>query len=97
MGYKYLLIQGLTYYSYILLFQSNALLQGLKKPSFIMWMGLYRQIAAPAVVFFLLCFTFSMRENGVWWGLVIINWSAAFFTYIQAKRIIKKSEVVLAD
>ena len=91
MGYKYLLIQGLTYYSYILLYQSNALLQGMKKPSIIMWMGLYRQILAPAVVFFLLCFSFSMKENGVWWGLVFINWSAAVFTYVKAKIIFNSS------
>ena len=91
MGYKYLLIQGLTYYSYILLYQSNALLQGMKKPSIIMWMGLYRQIIAPAIVFYLLCFSFSMKENGVWWGLVFINWSAAVFTYVKAKMIFNSS------
>ncbi len=87
MGYNYLLIQGLTFYSYILLYQSNALLQGMKKPAMIMWMGLYRQIAAPAVVFSLLCFTFAMKEKGVWWGLVIVNWSAAVFTFLHAKRV----------
>jgi len=91
MGYKYLLIQGLTYYSYILLYQSNALLQGMKKPSIIMWMGLYRQIIAPAIVFYLLCFSFSMKENGVWWGLVFINWSAAVFTFVKAKMIFNSS------
>ena len=62
MGYNYLLLQGFTFYSYIILFQSNALLQGLKKPAMIMWMGLYRQILAPAGVFYLLCFTFGMAR-----------------------------------
>ena len=90
MGYSYLLIQGLTYYSYVLLFQSNSLLQGMKKPSMIMWMGLYRQIIAPALVFYLLCFHFSMEEKGVWWGLVIVNWSAAVFTTLWAVRIFRK-------
>ncbi|MDX9800461.1 MAG: MATE family efflux transporter [Spirochaetia bacterium] len=89
MGYKYLLIQGITYYSYIVLFQSNSLLQGLKKPAMIMWMGLYRQIAAPAVIFYILSFAFGMRQDGVWWGLVIINWSAAVFTFIWAEKVYK--------
>lgn len=90
MGYDYLLLQGITFYSYIILFQSNALLQGLKKPRLIMWMGLYRQIAAPALIFYLFCFTLRMAERGVWVGLIFINWSAACFTLFQAVRILKK-------
>ncbi len=91
MGYDYLLLQGFTFYSYIILFQSNALLQGLKKPSMIMFMGLYRQILAPAVVFSLLCFSFKMEERGVWIGLIFINWSAAIMTLLWAVRILGKS------
>lgn len=79
-----------TFYSYILLFQSNALLQGLKRPALILWMGLYRQIFAPAIVFYILCFTFSMRERGVWVGLIFINWSAAIYTLIWALRYLKE-------
>lgn len=91
MGYDYLLLQGITFYSYIILFQSNALLQGLKKPAMIMWMGIYRQVAAPALIFYLLCFIMGMAERGVWVGLIFINWSAAFMTLIRAVSILKKS------
>lgn len=91
MGYDYLLLQGITFYSYIILFQSNALLQGLKKPNLILWMGLYRQIAAPALIFYLFCFTLGMAERGVWVGLILINWSAACITLFHAVRILKKA------
>ncbi|MDC7226787.1 MAG: MATE family efflux transporter [Spirochaetales bacterium] len=90
-GYNYLLLQGFTFYSYIILFQSNSLLQGLKKPAMIMWMGLYRQIAAPAAVFYLLCFTFGMAERGVWTGLIFINWSAAVMTLLWAAHVLRRS------
>ncbi|MGL1892726.1 MAG: MATE family efflux transporter [Spirochaetaceae bacterium] len=89
MGYDYLLLQGFTFYSYIILFQSNALLQGLKKPKLIMWMGLYRQIIAPAIIFYILCFNFSMAEKGVWTGLIFINWSAALMTLFWAIKTLK--------
>lgn len=89
-GYEYLLLQGITFYSYILLFQSNALLQGLKRPALILWMGLYRQIVAPAIVFYILCYTLSLRERGVWIGLIFINWSAAIYTLIWALRYLKE-------
>ncbi|MFW6312895.1 MAG: MATE family efflux transporter [Spirochaetota bacterium] len=45
-GRRYLYIQGITYFSHILMNLSNAVLRGLKKPVMIMWIGLYRQIAA---------------------------------------------------
>ena len=91
MGYEYLLLQGLTYYSYIILFQSNSVLQGLKRPAMIMWMGLYRQIAAPAAVFYILCFALGMAERGVWVGLIFINWSAAIITLIWAMRVFRQN------
>jgi putative MATE family efflux protein len=91
MGYEYLLLQGITYYSYIILFQSNSLLQGLKKPAMIMWMGLYRQIAAPAGVFYLLSFALGMEERGVWVGLIFINWSAAVLTLLWAVHIYRQA------
>jgi putative MATE family efflux protein len=89
-GYEYLLIQGITFYSYILLFLSNALLQGMKKPNMVMWMGLYRQIAAPALVFSLLSMVLGLQEKGVWWGLVIVNWSAAIITFAYARSLLHK-------
>ncbi|MGM0431394.1 MAG: MATE family efflux transporter [Spirochaetota bacterium] len=85
-GYQYLLIQGITFYSYIILFLSNSVLQGLKRPMMVMWMGFYRQLAAPAVVFSLLSFALDMEEKGVWWGLVIVNWTAALITLMWAKK-----------
>ncbi|QEN08311.1 MATE family efflux transporter [Oceanispirochaeta crateris] len=96
MGYDYLLLQGFTFYSYIILFQSNALLQGLKKPAMIMWMGIYRQIAAPALVFSILCFILGMAERGVWVGLIFINWSAAIMTLFHALSILKSQKEIIA-
>ncbi|QEN05331.1 MATE family efflux transporter [Thiospirochaeta perfilievii] len=90
MGYDYLLLQGITFYSYIILFQSNALLQGIKKPRLIMWMGLYRQILAPAIIFYILCFALSLEERGVWIGLIFINWSSALITLAWTLRKLKK-------
>ena len=91
-GRTYLYIQGITYFSYILMNLSNAMLRGLKKPAMIMWVGLYRQLAAPFLVFPLLAIVFGMEQNGVFWGLVIVNWSAAVFTYFYSKRKLSEAE-----
>ena len=85
-GRRYLYIQGITYFSYVLMNLSNAVLRGLKRPVAIMWVGLYRQVAAPFVVFPLLAYTAGMAVDGVFWGLVIVNWSAAVFSYWWSRR-----------
>ncbi|MFO8042576.1 MAG: MATE family efflux transporter [Alkalispirochaeta sp.] len=85
-GRRYLYIQGITYFSYILMNLSNAVLRGLKRPVMIMWVGLYRQIAAPFAIFPLLAYPLGMEVDGVFWGLAIVNWSAAVFTFWWSRR-----------
>ena len=85
-GRRYLYIQGITYFSYILMNLSNAVLRGLKRPVAIMWVGLYRQVAAPFIVFPLLAYTAGMAVDGVFWGLVVVNWSAAVFSLWWSRR-----------
>jgi putative MATE family efflux protein len=91
-GRTYLYIQGITYFSYILMNLSNAMLRGLKKPVMIMWVGIYRQVAAPFLVFPLLAYALGMEVNGVFWGLAIVNWSAAIFTYFYSRNQLRRAE-----
>jgi Na+-driven multidrug efflux pump len=91
-GLRYLYIQALTFFSYVLMNQSNSVLQGLKRPGMIMWVGLYRQVLAPLAVFPLLTEGLGLEETGVWWGLVAINWSAALWTRHHAVRCMEKAE-----
>ncbi|MFN0126725.1 MAG: hypothetical protein ACKV19_08575 [Verrucomicrobiales bacterium] len=43
-------------------------MQGLKRATYGLWMGLYRQVAAPVVVFHVLASTLGLGLWGVWWG-----------------------------
>ena len=88
----YLKIVLITYYCYILLFSSGSLLQGLKKPAFILWAALYRQIAAPFFVFWIFCDRLGMGAGGVFWGIALVNWSAALMTYFYSKKILSRIE-----
>ncbi|MFP4152114.1 MAG: MATE family efflux transporter [Alkalispirochaeta sp.] len=92
-GRRYLYIQGITFFSYILINLSSSILQGLKRPGMIMWIGLYRQLAAPFLVFPLLAYGLGMEENGVFWGLAVVNWSAAIVLFFYARRILARAEI----
>jgi putative MATE family efflux protein len=89
-GISYLFIEAVTFYSYVALHQSNSVLQGLKKPAMIFWIGLYRQIPAPLAVFSLLVFVMNADVSGIWWGLAGVNWSAALFMLFFATRLLRR-------
>lgn len=86
----YLKIAGIAYYSYVLLFCSNSLLQGLKIPGFVLWAGLYRQIAAPLLFFNYICCVSGKGAEGVFAGIAIINWTAALASLIYCMVKLKK-------
>jgi putative MATE family efflux protein len=78
-GTDYLRVASITLCSYVILFQTVFMLQGLKKPIYGLWVGLYRQLLAPGVVFWLLAFHLDWKLHGIWWGIFLVTWSAALF------------------
>ena len=88
----YLKIVLITYYCYILLFSSGSMLQGLKRPVFILWVALYRQIAAPLLVFWIFCEKLGMGAAGVFWGIALVNWSAALIMLAYSLRVLNQTE-----
>ena len=78
-GRDYLLSSSLTLAAYPILFVTVFAMQGIKQPAYGLWMGLYRQLVAPLIVFHTLAFTLGWGLWGVWWGICIVTWSAALF------------------
>jgi Na+-driven multidrug efflux pump len=68
-----------------------AALQGIRKPMFALWIGLWRQIVAPAAIFWLLTRLLGFGLTGIWWGIFGINWSTAVVAWIYARRQLKKA------
>lgn len=84
-GANFLQIEAFVFAAYVILYISVASLQGMKRPFFALWVGLYRQMAAPFLLFPLLSEYFGLGIFGVWWSILVITWSAALFAlwYIQ--------------
>jgi len=80
-GAQYLRVAAITLCSYVILFQTVFMLQGLKKPLYGLWVGIYRQLAGPCLVFWLLAFRFGWGLAGIWWGIFSVTWSAALFMF----------------
>jgi putative MATE family efflux protein len=88
-GAQYLRIAAGALFPYVILFTSVSTLQGMKRPMFAVWMGLWRQLVAPFIFFPLLAQFFGLGLLGIWWGVFGIVWSAALFTLWFAHRTIR--------
>jgi putative MATE family efflux protein len=78
-GRDYLLAASFTLAAYPILFVTVFAMQGIKRPAYGLWIGIYRQLAAPLVVYHLLAFGLGWGLWGVWWGICLVTWSAALF------------------
>ena len=85
-GSSYLKIEAIAFTTYVFLSISVSILQGLKFPFYALYIGIYRQLIMPIIVFYILGTSLNMGLNGIWWGIVIINWSAVLITMIYTRR-----------
>ncbi len=79
-GSRYLGAAAVTLAAYPILFVTVFMMQGLKRPGFGLWIGIYRQIVGPILIYQTLAFTLGWGLSGIWWGMAIVTWSAGIFT-----------------
>jgi Na+-driven multidrug efflux pump len=96
-GAVYLRIEALALYAYVLLFTHVAALQGIKRPLFAVWIGLFRQIIAPVAVFWLLTIKMNLPVTAIWWAIVVIVWTSALVALFYARRILARTAAAAAD
>jgi len=90
-GTPYLKIAAWVEFAYVILFVNTSALQGLKRPAFAIWIGAYRQLLAPFVLFWLATEVWSLGLLGIWWGIFAITWSAALIATLYAMRTMREN------
>lgn len=89
-GTQFLRIEFIAFNTYVIMGVSNSVLQGLKRPKMIFFIGIARQFILPMMVFPFLGGARYMGVLGVWWGIVLINWTAAIFSLFYTLRTMRK-------
>lgn len=84
-GATYLRIEAIAFTTYVFININVSILQGIKKPRFAIYLGIFRQIL-PIALFYLLGSIFGWGVYGVWIGIVLINWSAVFISHYYTKH-----------
>jgi len=88
-GIDYLLIEIWIFYAYIILFICVSTLQGIKQPKMILYIGLYRQIFAKLIIAYLIVKYFELDFIYLWFGILIMIYSAAIFAYFYTNNLLK--------
>jgi Na+-driven multidrug efflux pump len=89
-GAQFLRIEVIAFNTYVLMGVSNSILQGIKRPKMIFFIGVTRQFILPMIIFPFLGGTRSMGILGVWWGIVLITWTAAIFSIAYTLQTLRK-------
>jgi putative MATE family efflux protein len=89
-GTQYLHIAAFIFLAYAILFITVSALQGMKRPMYAVWIGIYRQILAPIIIFYVLVRVFHLGLYGVWWGIFAVTWSAAIITAFYGRSVVHK-------
>lgn len=88
-GLDYLLVEIWIFYAYVVLFICVSTLQGIKKPKMIIYIALYRQIIAKLLVAHIIVKVFELEFIYLWFGILIMIYSAAIFTYFYTNKLLK--------
>lgn len=76
-GSRYLRIEFIAFNAYILLNIGLSILQAIKKPHYAIWIGVYRQLIMPFLLFNLFGSILGCGLVGIWWGIVTTTWTGA--------------------
>ena len=85
-GTVYLRIEFFAFPTYVILGILLSIMQGIRKPGFAVYVGLYRQIIMPIPLYYLLGNVLGLGVSGIWWGIVFLTWSSVGATYIYSRR-----------
>jgi len=66
---------------------SIALMQGLKKPGFTVFISIFKEVIAAVIILYILSFYFNFQLKGIWSSILIINYLSVFiFLFIVNYR-----------
>jgi len=84
-GARYLHVEAFLIYPFVIIFTYVAMLQGVKRPAFIFYLSLLRQVVAPLIVLWVLA-RLAPGALSIWLGIAGVVTTAALATFWYARR-----------
>lgn len=93
-GLVYLRIAAFISIGYVILFMVISALQGMKKPLFALYIGLFRQLIAPVILFYSFINIFHLGIRSIWWAIFLMVWTSVIITLIYLRIVMRKLEII---
>ena len=88
LGSYYLKVAALFIPAFTTLQISISLMQGLKKPIYTTLISFFKEVLGASIIFWLLCFYLNYKLQGLWIGILTINYlSLIIFLFIVNKKL----------
>jgi len=78
----------LLFFGYVTHFVCVSTLQGMKRPIMIFYVGAFRQLLAPSIVYFFIVYVWRLAFIWMWIGLGLIVYSSALVLLWYTYRIV---------
>jgi len=90
LGVGYLSVAALITWAYGILFVTDSVFRGLKRPLFPLLMGILRQVILPFPTLWFVTTVVALSITGVWWSIFIIVWIAAIIAIVYVRNVVNK-------
>lgn len=88
-GVKYLYVESLVIFPFMIIFIMLAMLTGIKKPKFILYISIFRQVIAPIALLSLLSY-FGFGVLSIWLGIASIVILSSYISWVYSWRKLKE-------
>ena len=89
-GVTALRIAAITSWTYVIIMIITSALQGMKRPMYAFYIGIFRQIIGPIAIFYTAVNIFAFGIVSIWWGIFVVNWLAAIVTIFYMMHVFTK-------
>ncbi len=89
-GVGYLMIEAFALPAYAFIHTNGGVLQGVKRPQAVMWVGMARSLVLPAIALPLMIEWAEFGINAVWWMILVLAWGSALALHWHTARVLRE-------
>lgn len=90
-GVGYLMIEAFALPAYALIHTNGGVLQGLKRPQAVMWIGVARSLALPAICLPILIDWADLELTSIWWMILALAWASGLALHWHTQRVMRQN------
>lgn len=88
-GVGYLTVEAFALPAYALIHVNGGVLQGVKRPQAVMWVGVARSLVLPALLLPILITWAGVDVTAIWWMILVLAWASGLVLHWHTRRVLR--------